>query len=148
MLSSRFFLWFPIPHSLFRAFWDCSKCTNYNWYYCQHHVLQLVWQGWSTCLSFRLILFSLCGFSERQNLLDDKFVFFVVFVIWHYFFLLVGTRFGLWDLMVRLYLKTQENFMSHSLGRILVSLYTIYQYVQVLIPRTIPSGSCFPLNRA
>ena len=61
--SSFDFLLFQFP---FQNFGNRSKCTNYNWYY--GHVPQfcfwlffffflVFWQ----CLSFRFLLFSLCG---------------------------------------------------------------------------------------
>ena len=47
---------FNFFQSLFQAFWDCSKSTNYNWYHRHSHVPKFSFlvlrQGAIICLSF------------------------------------------------------------------------------------------------
>ena len=53
-------------------------------------------------MSFRFILFLLCGPLKQQNLVDDK------------FFSSSKKKkvsSSVWDLMIRLYVKVKENFM-------------------------------------
>ena len=52
---------FQFFQSLFHAFGEHSKCTNYNWYHCHSYIPQLfflvLWQGTSICLSLCFLYF-------------------------------------------------------------------------------------------
>ena len=70
---SRFFSWFPILHD------NRSNHTHNYWYHHCPRVAQIILvllSGPSVYLSFGLLLFSICGLSERQNPLDRNFFLF------------------------------------------------------------------------
>ena len=51
-----------IPYH-FYAFWDHSVGINKNW--C-HHQARVLWHGRNICLSFHLLLFSICGSQKHK----------------------------------------------------------------------------------
>ena len=76
--------------------------------HCFFFLFLALWQGLSTYLSFDLLLFLLCDEPEQQNPLFGRFS-----------FLLTITWSGCLVEIICLYLKTPENFASHSPCRIL-----------------------------
>ena len=77
----------------------------------------VLWQGLSTCLSFRFLWFSLCGPPRRQNPQDGRFS-----EVFNYHKVWSSCR----DQVNILCLKILEEFYkSHSLGRILVWAYLV-----------------------
>ena len=83
-----------------------------------HSFLSSLARSWYLSL-FRFILLSLCGSQERQNPLDRKFSFFFLFFFWP----------G-WDDVSQ---NPEEFYRSHSLERVLVCAYTIWEYGQISI---------------
>ena len=76
-LQFRVFLWFPIPAVFFQGFGDRSKGSSNIWYHCHSVVPQLFFlfnslAGSKYLSIFHFLLFSLCGPSKRQNLLDGN----------------------------------------------------------------------------
>ena len=126
-----------------QAFRERSKRTNDNCYHCHRHVPQL-WilrQGPSICLPFRFLkFFTLCptrtAKSTRRQFL---------------FSLLINTRSGLLarNLVIRLYLKIQENFIRLILkdGFWLVHI-PFSSMIKLFVSYTIPSESSFLPNHA
>ena len=127
---------FEFLPSFFQAFGNHSKCTNYGWYHRHPHV---------TNAFFLVSIFSLSFISTLWSVGMAKSIRWLVFS-----FLLIHTKFGClagtrWFVCIS---KSQRIFISYSLGRILVCIYTIWQYGQILISCAIPSGSPFPPSRA
>ena len=132
-----------ISTSFFRVFWDHSKCSNYNWYHCHLDVPQFFELSSKVQVFvylFVLFLFSHCCPTQRQNLKNDKFVFF--HVNQHKFFW-PGLRLVFWPRFGQRFVSQNHRIfhMTHSLGQILVCSRVKLSFLKIL-----PSRLHFPQN--
>ena len=97
----------------------------------------VLWHGLSTYLSFRFLLFLLCGLPRWLSPLFGWFSFYFLF------FILLALGLVVWPRLDNLFVSQnpRELCLSHSPGQILGCAYTTCLYGQISISCTIPSGS-------
>ena len=141
----------PISNSsrpLSRPLVTVTKRANHDCYHCYSHhstAFLVLWQGSSTCLTFRFLWFSLCGSRGQQNLQR----FFWGFFLGFFFFLLIITWPGLLDkIRWSVCFSESQRILCDSFSRTDSSLCKYHLAVwSNFISCTIPSGSLSPLSR-